>query len=429
MRFRESDGSPKQGGFELLYGNLLAPGSSPCMQVVKVHARLLFLSCLIVCFLPLSSAAQSSRETEAQNDIQAAKQAQQKGDYAQAVDGYRAALKLMPETPELYSNLGIAYYYKKEYERAIEAFRQALKRKPNLEGPNLFLGMAYIRTGQYEESIKPLRKAISLNPKLSLAYINLGASYNEVGKAEEALEVLQRAEKIFPNDEEVLYSLGSLHYDLMFKTYGKMAQVAPNSYRYHQVMGQSFEERQEYPGAIVEFKLALEKNPQAPGLHYALGNAYWLQGHNDEAKSEFEAELQIAPEDYLSTWKLGNIYLQERQFDKALTYLQKAIQEKPGLGQAYQDLGKLYLRTNDDKRALFYLQKVVQMAPTEANPHYLLALAYRHLGNTAESHTEMDLFEKLSKAQIERRRPPNAMLAGHGDETEEIHSSDAPVAH
>ena len=109
--------------------------------------------------------------------------------------------------------------------------------------------------------------------------------------------------------------------------------------------------------------------------------------------------------------------------------LQKAIQERPSLDQAYRDLGKLYMQTNDNERALFYLQKVVQMAPTEANPHYLLALAYRHLGSTAESHTEMDLFEKLSKAQIERRRPPNAMLAGHGDETEEIHSSDAPVAH
>src|SRR5207253_8152147 len=116
--------------------------------------------------------------------------------------------------------------------------------------------------------------------------INLGASYNEVGKAEEALEVLQRAEKIFPNDEEVLYSLGSLHYDLMFKTYGKMAQVAPNSYRYHQVMGQSFEERQEYPGAIVEFQKALQENPLAPGLHYALGSVYWLEGQYASVKRE-----------------------------------------------------------------------------------------------------------------------------------------------
>ena len=429
MTASESDRSPKHCGFQLPSEPLLVPGSGLSREAVKMYARLLFMSCLIVSFLPLSSAAQSSREAEAEKEIQTAKQAQAKGDYARAVAGYQAALKLMPDAPELYSNLGIAYYYQKQYERAIEVLKEALQRKPDLEGPNLFLGMAYIRTSQYEASIKPLEKAISLNPKLRLAYINLGASYNEAGKGEEALQVLQRVEKIFPNDEEVLYSLGSLYYALMFKTYGKMARVAPNSYRYDQVMGQSFEERGEYPGAIAEFKRALEQNPQAPGLHYALGNVYWLEGQNDKAVPEFEAELQIAPEDYLSTWKLGNIYLQERQYDKALTYLQKAIQERPSLDQAYRDLGKLYMQTNDNKRALFYLQKVVQMAPTEANPHYLLALTYRHLGNTAESHTEMDLFEKLSKAQIERRRPPNAMLAGHGDETEEIHSSDAPVAH
>ena len=394
-----------------------------------MHARFLLMTFLILCLFPVSWEAQSSRQADAERDIQAAKQAQAKGDYARAVAGYQAALKLMPDAPELYSNLGIAYYYRKEYEKAIEAFRQALKRNPDLLGANLFLGMAYVRTSQFEQSIKPLEKAISFNPKLRQAYINLSGSYVEVGKDEEALQVLQRAEKIFPDDVEVLYSLGSLHYQLMFKIYGKMARLAPNSYRYDQVMGQSFEERQEYPAAIVEFQKALKENPQAPGLHYALGNVYWIQGQYANAKREFEAELQISPEDYLSTWKLGNIYLQERQFDKALPYLRKAVQDKPTLGEAYQDLGKLYLQTNDNERALFYLKKVVEMDPNEPTPHYLLAMTYRHLGNSAEAQTEMDTFEKLKKAEKERRRPSDAMLAGAGHQAERTRSTDEPDPH
>src|SRR5438128_12660128 len=163
-------------------------------------------------------------------------------------------------------------------------------------------------------------------------------------------------------------------------------------------MRQAFVESHEYPDAIVEFKLSLKKKPQAPGLHYKLRNDYWLQGHNDEAKTEFEAELQISPEDYLSTWKLGNIYLQDRQFDKALPYLRKAVHDKPSLGEAYQDLGKLYLQTNDNERALFYLKKVVEMDHNEPTPHYLLAMTYRQLGNSAEAQTEMDTFDNLKEA-------------------------------
>ncbi len=62
----------------------------------------------IVSLLPLSSAAQSSREAQAEEYIQAAKQAQANGDFARAVAGYQAALKLLPEIPELYNNVGIA---------------------------------------------------------------------------------------------------------------------------------------------------------------------------------------------------------------------------------------------------------------------------------------------------------------------------------
>ena len=262
---------------------------------VKLDARLLALTGLLLCFLPPSLVAQTAREVQAETAIQAAKEAQQKGDYPQAVAGYQAAVKLMPETAELYGNLGIAYYLERDYPKAVEACRQALKRKPGLEGPNLYLGMSYIRMSQFADSIKPLQKAITINPKLKLAYMNLGVSYNEVGKSEEALQVLQKAEKVFPDDEDILYSLGSQHYEMMFKAYKKMATVAPNSYRYDQVLGKSFEERQEFGNAIVEYKQALKTNPQAPGLHGALGNIYWIAGRYDEAIPELEAELQIVP--------------------------------------------------------------------------------------------------------------------------------------
>ncbi len=384
------------------------------------------LTCFVVCLLALSLSAQSNREVEAEADIQGAKQAQEAGDYARAVAGYQAAVKLMPEVPELSVNLGIAYYLQKDYDKAITACLQALKRKPALEGANLYLGMAYIHNSQFAASIDPLKKAIAINPHLRLAYINLGESYSEIGKDEEAVQVLQHAEKVFPNDPEVLYSLGTLYYNLMFKTYGKMAQVAPNSYRYDQVMGQSFEEREEYPAATVEFQKAIKDNPHAPGLHYALGNVLWLQGHWADAREQFEEELAISPEDYLSTWKLGNSYLEEHQYDKALPYLQKAVQQKPSLGEAYQDLGRLYMETHDNDHALYYLKKVVQMNPDEPTPHYLLSMTYRRLGDVEDSRTEMGKFEEMKKAQIERRLPPDAMFAGTDHAAGKTQSPETP---
>ncbi len=420
MRFSESQSSLKLGDGGSHSGYVPVTRSSHRPTALKTLAGLPLLSLLFILVLPLPSIGQTSREIAAENHIQAAKQAQTEGDYAQAATEYEAAVKLMPEVPELYGNLGIAYYLQKDYAKAIEVLNQALKRKPSQAGPSLYLGMAYIRLSRFAESIKPLQRAISLNPKQREAYINLSASYNELEKDEESLQVLQQAAKVFPDDQDILYALGTTYYDLMFKTYGKMARVAPNSFRYDQVLGKSFEERQEFGNAIVEYKLALKANPQATGLHYALGNVYWLSGKYDDAKPEFEAELQIAPEDYLSTWKLGNIYLHKRDFDQAQVYLHEAIQQKPNLAQAYRDLGKVYMETHDYDRAVSTFQKLVQIDPTVANAHFLLATAYRHIGNAAGLESEMAQFSKLSTAEYERRRPSDDVLKGGGQQSDDL---------
>ena len=167
----------------------------------KMRIKGIILSCLIACSLPLLSAAQTSRETEAEQDIQSGKQAQAQGDYALAAADYAAAVKLMPEVAELYGNLGIAYYLEKDYDKAIAAFQQALKRKPALEGSNLYLGMAFIRTGRFAESIKPLQKALSINPKIREAYINLTPAIMRWERVRKRCKCCSMRRRFFPTNK------------------------------------------------------------------------------------------------------------------------------------------------------------------------------------------------------------------------------------
>ena len=99
----------------------------------------------------------------------------------------------------------------------------------------------------------------------------------------------------------------------MASMFRKMAEVDPDSYRIHQLLAEAFEARREVPGAVHEYKLALERHPTAPGLNYALANVYWREGNLEEAEKGFKKELEISPDHYLATWKLGNIYLINRE--------------------------------------------------------------------------------------------------------------------
>ncbi|HEX5413545.1 MAG TPA: hypothetical protein VFZ27_16955, partial [Terriglobia bacterium] len=73
---------------------------------------------------------------------------------------------------------------------------------------------------------------------------------------------------------------------------------------------------------------------------------------------------------------------------------------------------------------------VIQLSPNQPSTHYLLAQTYRKLGNKAAVQAEMDQFEKLKKAENERRRPSDALVrAASRVPAERPASAEAPVTH
>jgi len=365
-------------------------------------------------------------EARIQQHFLAAKEAEKKEDFDRAVAEYQEILKLSPDLAEVSANLGLVFYLQRRDDQAIMAFQNALKIKPELFAANLFLGMVYVRSNRYALSIEPLKKAIALNPGESRAYLNLGLSYLELGQEEDSAKILQEASKLWPQDVEVLYNLGSVYTRLMAGTYKKMAQVDPDSYRVHQVLGASYETRHDTKRAIEEYSLALSKKSDMAGLHYALGNVYWKAGDLGNAEPEFLEELKITPGNYLVTWKLGNIYLARKQYEVALKYLEKAIQQNPDLGQAHRDMGRLLIQTSGDmERALMHLRKVTELAPEEPTSHYLLAQVYKKLGRKTEQNVELEAFERLRKIQQDKEEKAR-IVASPGDVRDDLDFPDAP---
>ncbi len=66
-----------------------------------------------------------------------------------------------------------------------------------------------------------------------------------------------------------------------------------------------------FDGAIIEYKKAVEMAPQQPGTHYKLGNAYWSISQWDAATQQFQAELANDPRSCSSYYKLGDIILEQ----------------------------------------------------------------------------------------------------------------------
>ena len=405
-----------RAGYVFDVAGLTLLGYPIAMITMAPIPRFLLIVLIFIFGFTAQLSAQTPVDEQAGQHFQAAHEAERAKDLPTAVSEYRAALKLKPQIAEAWVNLGLDLYVMKKDDEAIVAFQQALKRKPELLGANLFLGMAYLRATQYEKAIVPLKKVTSLYPKELKAYINLSYAYQETGRIEESARILEKANELFPNNTEVLYNLGKSYTKLMEKSYRQMADVDGDSYRFHQVMGDSYELRKDFPNAQAEYLMALEKcpDPYLPGLHYSLGSSFWMEGRWDRAVEEFKKELAISPADYLSNWKLGDTYVALRQYDDARPFLEKAIKEKPDLGQAYRDMGKLCLLTGQPQEAIGHLNKVKQLSPDESSVHYLLAQAYRKLGQPTQVKTELEMFQKLRRDEADRaaKHPDTSNLGG-----------------
>lgn len=171
----------------------------------------------------------------------------------------------------------------------------------------------------------------------------------------------------------------------------------PDSYRAHQLKGQSLEAAGRTDEAIAEYQKALEKNPQLRSVHFAIGNLYWRIARFDEALQELEAELALNPNDPETHFEVGDILFTQGKTEQAAQHFLRSLQYAPQTAEAHLALERIYSSTGSPEKALYHLNQAARIAPGDATPHYRMWLLYRKQGRTADADRERELFQKLKR--------------------------------
>src|SRR5439155_26063368 len=110
---------------------------------------------------------------------------------------------------------------------------------------------------------------------------------------------------------EVLYLAYRVYSGLAAQALDSLQQGG-SSARVHQILAQSAVTQDDFPGAIKEYRLAIEADSHLPGIHYELGRMILSYGQDEnalqQAKSEFELEIAANPADAESEFELGEVY-------------------------------------------------------------------------------------------------------------------------
>ncbi|MDO9230492.1 MAG: tetratricopeptide repeat protein [Syntrophales bacterium] len=118
--------------------------------------------------------------------------------YDDAIEAYRAAIRINPEHFTAWHSLGVTYNTLKRHNEAVEAYRQVLRINPEYATAWSNLGIAYINLKRYDDAIFALRQVTRINPKDADAWSNLGVAYSNLNRDDDAIGAFREALRINP---------------------------------------------------------------------------------------------------------------------------------------------------------------------------------------------------------------------------------------
>jgi len=82
---------------------------------------------------------------------------------------FQEALKIDPNTINIYNSLGIIYRKRGDYEKAIAQYQRALKIDPSDENIYFNMARAYVEADDIPNAMRFLEDSLKINPEFSLA--------------------------------------------------------------------------------------------------------------------------------------------------------------------------------------------------------------------------------------------------------------------
>lgn len=224
---------------------------------------------------------------------------------------------------------------------------------------------------------------------LGRAQVALG---DEKAAAAAFAEILNRD----PTNAPSRYGLVRSYQALALACLKHVVELAPDSWRVHQIQGEYYQSRFDYKKAVEEFQAALRAHPDSAELHEQLGNAFLLDKNSADGKAEIAKALQIDPTRTLSLYLLGRVYYQNRDIPKSIEYFQGALRFDPSFLPARAALGRAYMRAGKPASAVPELEKA-ESTDNSGDLHYVLSMAYRQLGQTDLAAHALAVSQELRK--------------------------------
>ena len=212
------------------------------------------------------------------------------GKISEAEVEYRKALQLATDEPMFHNFIGTLLVNQKRMAEAEVEFREATRLEPENGHYHFKLAMLLQDEKKTEEAEIEYKEAIRLNPKDAIYHYFFSLLLAETKRFEEAETMRKKAVELQPKQET---NWPSFEADPNLSIFFRPVNTEP-----FYALASMLQSRQRYPEAELQYKNALQFEPEYKDahLHYGLATVLRDQKKLIEAKEEYEKAAQLAPE-------------------------------------------------------------------------------------------------------------------------------------
>jgi len=260
--------------------------------------------------------------------------------------------------------------------------------------PDLAEAARALASGDTNRALELSTYLLKRNPGDAGAKVLLVRVHIDRGEWNLAYQVASRAVQAHPSNVDVLYYLGLAARQLAVGQFQRLAQMAPDSERVHQLRAETFEAQQRPADAEKEYAAALAVKPDLLEALLGLGRLERIRLACQEAISHFDMAEAIRPT-FDGAYGLGVCHSYLKNEEHAVKKFELATKRSPSSGVAWTGLGTSLVRLGRIAEGIEKLQRAIALEPGMSEAHYMLGMAYQAAGDIARAQNAFKKAEEL----------------------------------
>ena len=236
----------------------------------------------------------------------------------------------------------------------------------------------YLTQGEYGRCTKNLLPAITSLSSQKLSLLTTCSFFT--GDYETTLLAAKKLRSLPLAKEEGLYWSILADQRLAVLTLAYAGEVEPGSVRLHELLAESYRDREKYAEAEAEYKVALGINPHEFAALLGAATNYLQELRIDLAHEMIQNALAQNPSDAEANYIMGEVLFAEHKYSDAEPYLIAGLTTRAELvARIHALLGQIYASQGDTKRAIEEY-KLGLPSDDDGSVHYQLARLYQRTG-------------------------------------------------